>query len=44
MEKEEYTTLTEIMEQLEACGYECPGGPLENNEAFIALKPMAENE
>lgn len=29
------------MEQLELCGYECEGGPLENNLAFIKLKNIA---
>lgn len=33
-------TLPEILEQLEACGYRCEAGPLENNLAFIALKEM----
>lgn len=35
-------TLKEIVEQLELCGYECEGGKLENNVAFIALKKLAE--
>jgi len=33
-------TLSEIVEQLEFCGYECEGGPLKNNVAFIELKNM----
>lgn len=40
----EYKTLKEIVEQLEWCGYECQGGPLVNNIAFIALKEMAKIE
>jgi len=43
MEKE-YKTLTEIVDQLEWCGYECIAGPLENNTAFIALKEMSKKE
>lgn len=35
-------TLKEIIEQLESCNYECEGGPLVNNEAWIELKRMAE--
>lgn len=34
--------LKAIVEQLESCGYECEGGPLELNTAFIALKELAE--
>lgn len=34
-------SLKEIVEQLKSCGYECQGGPLENNIAFIKLKEMA---
>ena len=34
--------LPEIIEQLEKCEFECEGGPLRNNVAFIALKEMAE--
>ena len=33
--------LTEIIEQLELCEYECEGGPLRLNVAFIELKKMA---
>jgi len=36
-------TVSEIVEQLESCDYECEGGPLENNVAFIELKQKAEN-
>ena len=34
-------TLTEIVEQLEVCGFTCEAGSLEMNEAFIALKEKA---
>ena len=30
-----------IVEQLEACGYECEAGPLEHNIAFRALVELA---
>ena len=33
--------LREIVGQLERCGYECEGGPLENSTAFIRLKELA---
>lgn len=33
--------LLKIIEQLEWCGYECQGGPLEMNTAFIRLKEIA---
>jgi hypothetical protein len=32
--------LEEIVEQLESCNYECEGGSLKNNVAFIKLKKM----
>lgn len=35
-------TLSEIVEQLEWCGYQCEGGPLEKNVAFMALKRLAD--
>lgn len=35
-------SLKKIVEQLEWCGYECEGGPLVNNIAFIELKRQAE--
>lgn len=35
-------TLQEIIEQLEACGYECEAGPLENNVAWQELKQKAQ--
>ena len=31
-------TLTDIIEQLELCKFECEAGPLEMNRAFIELK------
>lgn len=33
--------LRSIVDQLEFCGYKCPGGSLENNMAFIHLKRCA---
>ena len=36
----EFKTLTAIVEQLEHCEYECEGGPLTMNAAFVALKDM----
>lgn len=36
-----YNTITDIVNQLESCGYTCEGGPLEMNLAFIALKKIA---
>lgn len=36
--------MLELIKQLEACGYTCQAGPLENNIAFIQLKAMADNE
>lgn len=37
-------TLSEIVTQLESCGYVCQGGPLENNLAFVELKKKAQAE
>lgn len=34
--------MQEIVDQLELCKYECEGGPLENNVAFVALRVIAE--
>jgi hypothetical protein len=34
--------LKAIVEQLQSCDYECIGGPLANNVAFIALTELAE--
>jgi len=31
---------TKAIEQLEFCGYECQGGVMVNNVAFIALKEL----
>lgn len=44
MGKNDYVgaSLKKIVEQLEWCGYECEGGPLVNNIAFIELKRQAE--
>lgn len=36
--------LKAIVEQLKSCGYECEGGYLENNTAFIELEELAESE
>ena len=33
--------LKEIVEQLESCNFECNGGNISNNVAFIELKNMA---
>lgn len=33
--------LSEIVDQLKACGFECEAGPLVNNVAFIELKKIA---
>jgi hypothetical protein len=32
--------LKEIVEQLESCNFECEGGSLQNNSAFIELKRL----
>ncbi len=37
-------TLTEIIEQLEWCDYQCEAGTLKNNVAFIQLKRMSEDD
>ena len=44
--KNKYNTLKlkKIVAQLEKCNYECVGGSLEKNVAFIALKKMVDNE
>jgi len=36
--------LSQIVKQLESCGYNCEAGPLENNTAFIALKELAKTQ
>lgn len=40
----EYKKIQEIVEQLEGCNYECEGGPLNMNIAFIKLKELANKE
>jgi rhamnose utilization protein RhaD (predicted bifunctional aldolase and dehydrogenase) len=35
------TSLKEIIEQLKLCRFDCEGGALENNIAFIELKKLA---
>jgi len=35
-------TLAEIVEQLEFCDYQCEGGPIRNNIAFIELKRLSQ--
>jgi hypothetical protein len=37
-------TLKEIVQQLEMCDFECQGGSLKMNVAFIELKEMAEKK
>jgi len=37
---ESYDSIKKIVEQLESCNYECEGGYLKNNVAFLALKEM----
>jgi hypothetical protein len=36
--------LKAIVEQLKSCGYECIGGPMINNVAFIALEELAQEK
>jgi hypothetical protein len=36
--------LKAIVEQLTSCGYECIGGPMINNVAFIALEELAQEK
>lgn len=38
----DYRTIKEIVEQLSKCNYECEGGYLNNNIAFIRLKEISE--
>lgn len=38
---DDLTALSEIVEQLKMCGYECEGGLLENNVEFIRLEEIA---
>ena len=42
IEIDKYDTLSKIVEQLEMCKYECEGGFLNNNVAFLSLKRMSE--
>ena len=42
IEIEKFDTLKKIVEQLEMCKYECAGGFLNNNVAFLSLKRMSE--
>ncbi len=44
LEINKFDTLPKIVEQLELCEYECEGGPLRNDAAFIALKRRAESD
>lgn len=37
---EKLDSIKKIVDQLEGCNYECEGGFLKNNVAFIALKEM----
>jgi hypothetical protein len=37
----EYKELKDIVNQLEACNYECEAGKLENNTAFVLLKELS---
>jgi hypothetical protein len=41
IEIDKYDTLKKIVDQIEMSDYECEGGFLKNNVAFIALKRMA---
>lgn len=43
IEMDKYDTLSKIVEQLEMSDYECEGGFLKNNTAFLSLKRMAQN-
>ena len=40
IEMDKFDTIKKIVEQLESCNYECTGGYLKNNTAFLALKRM----
>jgi hypothetical protein len=37
---DKFDTIKKIVDQLESCNYECTGGYLKNNTAFLALKRM----
>jgi len=41
IEMEKYNTLAKIVDQLIKCDYECTGGTLVKNVAFMSLKRMA---
>lgn len=41
IEMDKYDTLDKIVKQLEWCNYECEGGSLKMNVAFLSLKQMA---
>ena len=41
IEMDKYDTLQKIVDQLEMSDYECEGGYLKNNIAFLSLKKMA---
>jgi hypothetical protein len=41
IEMDKYDTLQKIVDQLEMSDYECKGGYLRNNVAFLSLKRMA---
>ncbi len=43
IEMDKYDTLQKIVEQLEGCKYECEGGYLKKNIAFLVLKRMAKS-
>ncbi|MEC1351687.1 hypothetical protein [Bacillus licheniformis] len=36
--------LSEIVDQLMGCGFECEAGPLENNVAFVELEKIAKEQ
>ena len=40
IEMDKFDTIKKIVDQLEFCNYECEGGYLKNNTAFLALKRM----
>ena len=41
IDMDKYDTLQKIVDQFEMSDYECEGGFLKNNIAFMALKKMA---
>jgi len=44
IDMDKYDTLQKIVDQLESCKYECNGGELVNNIAFLKLKQMANKQ